>query len=111
MKLNKGTLSSRRPVLVGVLVVAWLAILVGGAVPAWRRALQQHREVRQVEAQLVDLDQWTMAGLWLERSLAPRGRGHPGLEPPVPGGAQLRAAVPGPGPRRRPERCYAFRTA
>jgi len=72
MKLNKGTFSSRRPVLVGVLVVAWLAILVGGAVPAWRRALQQHREVRQVEAQLVDLDQWTMAGLWLERSLAPR---------------------------------------
>ena len=50
MKLNKGTFSSRRPVLVGVLVVAWLAILVGGAVPAWRRALQQHREVRQVEA-------------------------------------------------------------
>lgn len=54
------------------LVAAWAAALVFGAVPVWKRALGQHREVRQVEAQLGELDRWSVAGLWLGRTLPER---------------------------------------
>lgn len=56
----------------GALGLVWLGALAVGALPAWQRALSQHREVRRVETQLSDLDSWSVAGLWLERSLAPR---------------------------------------
>ena len=62
----------KRTLAFGGLALVWLAALLVGALPAWQRALSQHREVRRVEAQLSDLDSWTVAGLWLERSLVPR---------------------------------------
>ena len=63
---------SRRAMLWGVGGLTWLGVLVGVAVPAWRQAVAQHREVQILENQLADLDRWTVAGLWLEKSLAPR---------------------------------------
>lgn len=72
MKMAPKTRLLRRPVILGALTIVWSLLLVVGAVPAWQQALRQHREVRKVEAQLVDLNEWTVAGLWLERSLAPR---------------------------------------
>jgi hypothetical protein len=54
------------------MVLVWLGLLLGAAVPAWRQAVDQHREVQALESQLADLDQWTVAGLWLEKTLAPR---------------------------------------
>lgn len=62
----------RRLAIAGGALTVWTVALVVGVVPLWRQALAQHREVRQIEAQLADLDRWTVAGLWLERSLAPR---------------------------------------
>lgn len=56
-------------VVVGVL---WAAALFGVALPAWREALDQHREVSRLEDELRELDRWTVAGLWLERSLGAR---------------------------------------
>ncbi len=34
--------------------------------------MRQHREIRQVETRLEELDRWSVAGLWLERSLPER---------------------------------------
>ena len=62
----------RRAGLVAVAVVVWLGALLGGALPAWRQSLRQHREIRQVESQLEELDRWSVAGLWLEKSLPAR---------------------------------------
>lgn len=63
---------SRRAILRGVGALVWLGLLLGAAVPAWRQAVDQHREVQALESQLADLDHWTVAGLWLEKTLAPR---------------------------------------
>lgn len=52
--------------------VVWLGVLVGVAVPAWRQAVAQHRQVQDLEVQLAALDDWTVAGLWVEKSLGPR---------------------------------------
>lgn len=52
-----------------VLGVLWFAILIGVAVPAWRHAAQRHQEVQALEEQLAELDNWAVAGMWLERSL------------------------------------------
>ncbi len=62
----------RRAALTAVVVVVWLGALLGGAVPAWRQSLRQHREIRQVETRLEELDRWSVAGLWLEKSLPAR---------------------------------------
>jgi hypothetical protein len=61
-----------RALVIGAAALLWLGALVVVAVPAWQRALKQHREVRQVESQLEELDRWSVAGLWLERTLGPR---------------------------------------
>ena len=72
MKLKAGSRPGGRAVVIGGVAVVWLGALFVGAVPAWQTALRQHREVRQVEAKLADLDRWSVAGLWLERTLVPR---------------------------------------
>jgi hypothetical protein len=72
MKFKAGGRPGGRTVVIGAAALLWLGALVVGAVPVWRKALRQHREVRQVEAKLDDLDRWSVAGLWLERTLVPR---------------------------------------
>jgi hypothetical protein len=72
MKMSLHRRPSRRVALIGVVAVVWLAALFGGALPAWRRALSQHREVQQVEARFQELDRWSVAGVRLEHSLAGR---------------------------------------
>lgn len=63
---------SRRLVLGAIGVLVWLGVLFGVAIPAWRQAVNQHHQVQALESQLADLDRWTVAGLWLESSLASR---------------------------------------
>jgi len=63
---------SRRAVLWGMGGLLWLGLLVGVAVPSWRRAVQQHHQVQTLAIQLEELDNWAVAGLWLEQTLAPR---------------------------------------
>lgn len=72
MKLPLRIRPSRRALALGGLAATWFVLLVVGALPAWQRALIQHREVRRVEDQLGELDRWTVAGLWLERTLPER---------------------------------------
>lgn len=62
----------RRTLIAAGLVLAWTAVLLGGAVPAWRRALRLQREVETVERDLADLDRWSVAGLWLEPAVQRR---------------------------------------
>ncbi len=61
-----------RTALMAVGAVAWCGVLFGVAIPAWQKAVSQHREVQALEIELAELDQWTVAGLWLEKSLEPR---------------------------------------
>ncbi len=61
-----------RSIIWSVGVAGWLGILFGVAVPAWQHAAVQHQEVQALEARLAELDQWTVAGLWLEKTLEPR---------------------------------------
>ncbi len=63
---------SRRRILWGTGLLVWGGLLFGVALPAWRTAVDQHHEVRALEVRLADLDRWTVAGLWLEKSLGPR---------------------------------------
>ena len=72
MKSQSGSRPGGRTLVVGALAIVWLGALVAGAMPAWRKAQRQHREVRQIEARLDELDRWSVAGLWLERTLVPR---------------------------------------
>jgi|GEM_PF-1891905 len=55
-----------------VLGLLWCAALFGGAIPMWKRAKAQNQEIHQLEAHLANLDQWTVAGMWLSRSVASR---------------------------------------
>ena len=71
-KKSGGRGLSRRKILWGVGSVIWLGVLFGVAIPAWQRAVDQHRQVQVLEVHLADLDNWTVAGLWLEKSLGPR---------------------------------------
>ncbi len=72
MKLRMRARPTRRGLVLGGLAAGWFVVLVVGALPAWQRALVQHREVRNVEDQMAELDRWTVAGLWLERTLPER---------------------------------------
>lgn len=72
MKKPKPGPPSRRALALAGLAAAWGVALVAGALPAWRQALSQHREVRRVEEQLGELDRWSVAGLWLQRTLPER---------------------------------------
>ncbi|MBK8167090.1 MAG: hypothetical protein IPK64_14215 [bacterium] len=72
MKLPRRIRLSRRALALGGLAATWFLLLVVGALPAWQRALIQHREVRKVEGQMDELDRWSVAGLWLERTLPER---------------------------------------
>ena len=58
-----------RRVLIGAV---WAVALFGLAIPAWQRALVNQREIETLETRLANLDRWTVAGLWLERSVARR---------------------------------------
>lgn len=72
MRKMKPRLPSRRALAMIGVAAAWGVALVAGALPAWRKALDQHREVRRVEEQLGELDRWSVAGLWLQRTLPER---------------------------------------
>ena len=63
---------SRRLAFWAVGALAWLGILFGVAIPAWRQAVDQHHQVQALEIRLAELDNWTVAGLWLEKSLGLR---------------------------------------
>lgn len=57
--------------LIGMAVAGtWIAVLVLVAIPAWRQALDRHRQVQDLERQLADLDAWTVAGMWLTPAVA-----------------------------------------
>ncbi len=71
-KLSLSRKRSHRLALWSVGALAWLGILFGLAIPAWRHAVDQHHQVQTLEVRLAELDNWTVAGLWLEKSLAPR---------------------------------------
>lgn len=68
-RLNR--LRSRRLLGVG-LAAGWVALLALVAVPAWRSALERHREVQRIEGRLAELDAWTVAGMWLAPTVAER---------------------------------------
>lgn len=73
MAKGKGKFKPSRALLTwSVGTCVWLGVLLGVALPAWRHAIDQHAEVQALEKQLADLDSWTVAGLWIEKSLAPR---------------------------------------
>ncbi|MFT5233799.1 MAG: hypothetical protein ACI9UK_000305 [Candidatus Krumholzibacteriia bacterium] len=63
---------TRKTILWSAGACVWLGVLVGVAIPAWRQAMNQHRQVKELESQLADLDSWTVAGMWIEKSLGPR---------------------------------------
>jgi hypothetical protein len=63
----------KRPLVAGaILAAAWAVALLLVAVPSWRTAMAHHREVQALEKGLAELDSWTVAGMWLGRSLAER---------------------------------------
>lgn len=64
----------RRWALWGGLGLVWLVSLLGAAVPAWHEAHSKHLEIQDLEARLSEMDRWTVAGLWLERSVAANTR-------------------------------------
>jgi hypothetical protein len=41
-------------------------------VPTWQTSLRHARELRRTETELAQLNQWSVAGLWLEHALAER---------------------------------------
>ena len=55
-----------------VLGVVWAVALFGAAIPVWQKSLINQREIEAVEKNLANLDQWTVAGMWLERSVTQR---------------------------------------
>ncbi len=72
MKLPKLAKPTRSRRVVTVVVVIWLGALLGVGVPSWLKVQRQHREVRELDTRLAELDRWHVAGLWLARSLAQR---------------------------------------
>lgn len=54
------------------MVVVWGVLLLGVAVPSWRDVTRNHDQIIAVETELADLDQWTVAGLWLEPAVEAR---------------------------------------
>lgn len=48
----------------------WTLVLLFVALPAWRTAMDHHREVQELENGLAVLDTWTVAGKWLEKSMS-----------------------------------------
>lgn len=77
MRINKQDLIkavSRRRRLVGFIAagVVWAVTLVGFALPIWRDALRQAGEIEALENKLEQLNRWSVAGLWLARSVADR---------------------------------------
>lgn len=62
----------RREIAWGAMAAVWCGLLLGVALPGWRQVQQQHGEINQLEQRLADLDRWSVAGLWLEPSVAAR---------------------------------------
>ncbi len=73
MKSNLRKPVWKRP-LVGWITLGglWAATLLLVAIPSFRTAMKHHREVRELEKGLAELDTWTVAGKWLGRSMADR---------------------------------------
>jgi hypothetical protein len=63
---------SRRRILGTAGIAVWTFVLLGVAIPSLRRTVAQHRQIIALEKQLADLDEWSVAGLWLEKSLGAR---------------------------------------
>lgn len=55
-----------------VIGAVWAATLFGLAIPAWRHSMVNQREIETLQGDLAAMDQWTVAGMWLERSVAER---------------------------------------
>jgi len=77
---------------VTVVTVVWLGALFVVAVPAWKDAVNNHREVQDLERELAGLDNWTVAGMWLEKNLEGRQEAiNPAWERLFPTGRQREA--------------------
>lgn len=75
MVVNKlKSLKMKTSVGLGLLAVIWGAALILYAVPRWQQAIAHHREVKELEQGLAELDNWTVAGKWLGRSLSHRSQ-------------------------------------
>jgi len=65
-------LKNWRLIRLGLLFVVVGAVLFGAAVPALRSAVVKNKQVKQVQLQLARMDQWSIAGRWLEQSTEQR---------------------------------------
>jgi hypothetical protein len=68
-KLSLKLTKKHRPYAWGALAVVWVFALVLVAFPSFKKAVAYHNEVKELEIGLAELDSWTVAGKWLERSL------------------------------------------
>jgi len=71
MTANQKSPVWKRPILVWIaLSSVWAIALLFVAIPTWRTAIDHHREIQSLEKGLAELDTWTVAGKWLEKSMS-----------------------------------------
>lgn len=58
---------------VAAVVIVWVVVFVGVAVPRLRSAQAKQHEIEDVTLQLAQAGEWISAGKWLERSVADNG--------------------------------------
>ena len=55
-----------------LLAAVWCALLFTVGIPAWQGVEMRNTEIRDLEARLAILDDWTVAGLWLAPAVKAR---------------------------------------
>ncbi len=55
-----------------LLSVIWLVLLVTVAIPSWQGIRERNVEIHALEDRLATMDDWTVAGMWLEPSVRQR---------------------------------------
>ncbi len=50
----------------------WLVLLVTVVIPNWQGVLQRNTEIKDLEVRLATMDDWTVAGMWLAKSVNER---------------------------------------
>ncbi len=71
---KKLTKKNIRKIIFAAAGVAWCALMFGLAYPTWRQTLEQGREINEIESRLAHMDQWSVAGLWLEQAIVSRSQ-------------------------------------
>ncbi len=56
----------------GGLILVYSVLTLTVVIPMGRRTLSDHREVKELQQELADLDAWTVAGMWLAPEVARR---------------------------------------